>query len=247
MNKKRVLSAILSVTISFSFIVAFMLSSLRAEAADVFTDEDGIKYQVVKAAVYDEEEEDYVGGTCMVVGATAKVKKIEIGESVDREKGEEDIITYKIVSIKKGAFKKHKKLTSFTLTSANEITSIPDNCFLGCKKLTKVDLQNKKISKIGKSAFKDCKKLGSIVIKSDKIKKVKSIGKDAFKNTKKNIKVEGSSTAQSKKYVNFANKRGAKKAKYVKVKKAKEEADDEDEDDEDEDEDEDDDIEEEED
>ena len=35
--KKKVLSAILSVTVSFSFIVTFMLSSVRAEAADVFT------------------------------------------------------------------------------------------------------------------------------------------------------------------------------------------------------------------
>ncbi len=234
--KKKVLSAILSVTVSFSFIVTFMLSSVRAEAADVFTDENGVKYQVIKAAVYDAEEEDYLDGTCMVVGATSNVKKIELGEDVDREKGE-DIMTYKIVSIKKGAFKKNAKITSFTLTSENAITAIPDNCFTGCKKLAKVELNNAGIKKIGKNAFKDCKKLAYITIKSDKITKVKAIGKDAFKNTKKGIKVEGSTTKQSKKYTTFVKKRGAKKAKYVKVKKVKEEVEDEEEEEDDEEED----------
>lgn len=241
--KKKILSAILSLTVSFSFIVTFMISPIKAEAAVTFTDEDGIKYQVVKACVYDKEEEDYTEGTCMVIGATAKVKKISLGESVDVEKGE-DILTYKIVSIKKGAFKKNTKITSFTLTSESDITAIPDNCFTGCKKLAKVELNNDDIKKIGKNAFKDCKKLSYITIKSDKITKVKSIGKDAFKNTKKNIKVEGSSTKQSKKYVTYINKRGAKKAKYVKVTKVKEETEDEEEEDEEEDDEEDDDLEE---
>ena len=235
---KKVLSMVMAVTVSFSFIVAFMISPIKGEAAALkFTDEDGIKYQVVKAATYDKEEEEYFGGTCMVIGATSKARKIELDESVDYEKGE-DIIPYKIVSIKKNAFKKNTKITSFTLTENNTITAIPDGCFDGCKKLAKVELKNTGIKKIGKNAFKDCKKLAYITIKSDKITKVKAIGKDAFKNTKKGIKVEGSSTKQSKKYVTFVKKRGAKKAKYVTVKKAKEEtSDDEDEDEEDEDED----------
>ena len=215
---KKVLSMVMTVTVSFSFIVAFMISPIKGEAAALkFTDEDGIKYQVVKAATYDKEEEEYFGGTCMVIGATSKARKIELDESVDYEKGE-DIIPYKIVSIKKNAFKKNTKITSFTLTENNTITAIPDGCFDGCKKLAKVELKNTGIKKIGKNAFKDCK--------------------DAFKNTKKGIKVEGSSTKQSKKYVTFVKKRGAKKAKYVTVKKVKEEtSDDEDEDEEDEDED----------
>ncbi len=242
MNGRKILSAILAVTVSFSFIMTFILSPVKAGAAVTFTDDNGVRYQVIKAAAYDEEEEDYVEGTCMVIGATSKVKKIEIGESVDIEK-DEDYLTYKIVSIKKGAFKNNKKLTSFVLTSDNEINTIPDNCFAGCKKLAKVELKNDDIKKIGKAAFKDCKKLSYISIKSDKIKKVSSIGKDAFKNTKKNIKVEGATTKQSKKYVTFVNKRGAVKAKYVKVtKKAQEDTEDsDDEEDEDEDEDEEDD------
>ncbi len=216
---KKTIAGLLSVTVSFSFIVAFMLSPVKVEAAKAHTfTNGGVKYQVVKEAVYNEEDEAYDDGTCMVIGADKNTKKIEIGESIEEDKGD-DTLNYTIVSIKKGAFKKHAKLTTFTLLEESKITAIPDNCFTGCKKLTKVELKNTLINKIGKNAMKDCTKLSYITIKSDKITKVSKIGKDAFKNTKKGIKVEGSETKMSKKYQGFVKKRGAKNPKYVKATK----------------------------
>lgn len=216
---KRAIAGFLSITVSFAFIVAFMLTPVKAEAAKAHTfTNGGVKYQVVKEAAYNEEDEVYDDGTCMIIGADKNTKKIEVGESIEEDKGD-NTFTYTIVSIKKNAFKKHAKLTNFTLLEESKITAIPDGCFTGCKKLTKIELKNTLINKIGKNAMKDCTKLSYITIKSDKITKVSKIGKDAFKNTKKGIKVEGSETKMSKKYQGFLKKRGAKNPKYVKATK----------------------------
>ena len=65
------------------------------------------------------------------------------------------------------------------------VTSIDANAFRNNQRLKKVTLGTE-IKKIGRAAFKGCQKLGTINIKS---KKLKSIGKNAFKEIKPNVKI----------------------------------------------------------
>lgn len=93
-----------------------------------------------------------------------------------------------------------------------KVTAISDRAFKNHKKLKKVILGSN-IKKIGKESFQGCKKLKNVTISS---KVLKSIGKNAFKNTDNRIKV----TVPKKKYSTY--KRMLKKtnisknARYVK-------------------------------
>ena len=69
----------------------------------------------------------------------------------------------------------------------NNVKSIGNSAFEGCKKLGLVNIKSKKLTKIGKKAFAKCKKLKKIVIKSTKLKKV---GKGAVKGTSKKLVVK---------------------------------------------------------
>ena len=92
-------------------------------------------------------------------------------------------VSYKVTSIAKKAFYKNKKITSVTI--GNNVTVVNDSAFEGCTKLSKVTIGTG-VTKIGAKAFKSCKKLGTVKISS---KKLKSVGKQAFKGTKTDIKV----------------------------------------------------------
>ena len=92
-------------------------------------------------------------------------------------------VSYKVTSIAKKAFYKNKKITSVKI--GNNVTVVNDSAFEGCTKLSKVTIGTG-VTKIGAKAFKSCKKLGTVKISS---KKLKSVGKQAFKGTKTDIKV----------------------------------------------------------
>lgn len=93
-----------------------------------------------------------------------------------------------------------------------KVTAISDKAFKNQKKLKKVILGSN-IKKVGKESFRGCKKLKYVTISS---KVLKSIGKNAFKNTEKKIKV----TVPKKKYGSYKrllNKANiSKNARYVK-------------------------------
>ena len=84
--------------------------------------------------------------------------------------------------------------------------------FEGCVKLNKVTV-GKGAAEIGKNSFKDCKKLGTITIKSTKLKKV---GKNALKGIKSTAKIKVPSKKLSAYQKLFKNKGQGKKVKIVK-------------------------------
>ena len=79
--------------------------------------------------------------------------------------------TYRITSVAAN----NKKLQKLTI--GNNVTSIGNGAFRGCKNLSKVTVGDK-VTAIGNNAFMDCKKLSSVTIG----KNVKKIGKETFKN-----------------------------------------------------------------
>lgn len=98
------------------------------------------------------------------------------------------------------------------------VTSIKANALKGNTKIKTVVI-GKNITKIGKNAFLNCKKLKTIKINANKLK---SVGKNAFKNTAKTTKVTvlAKNKKVYKKAVTLLKKAGLKKAKFT-YKKAK--------------------------
>ena len=93
-----------------------------------------------------------------------------------------------------------------------KITTVANNAFRGCKKLTKVTI-GKNITKIGSNAFNGCSKLKNVIFKTSKLKK---IGKNAFKGVKAKAKFKVPKK-KLKKYKKIIKKAGApKKAKVTK-------------------------------
>ncbi len=220
-NTKIKLKRALSAGMAFAIALMFVAAPIKSNAAKIFTDEDGLKYQIKTEPTEDEN------GTCIIIGATSKsITELTISGSVNPEE-EGNEAEYDVVEIKKGAFKNFKKLKEVEIDSDVEIKKIPDNAFSGCKKLAEVSLKNEDLTTIGKNAFKGCKNLKSIQILSKSLKQG-SIKKDAFSGTKSGLKVEGQTTNYSKKYAKFIGNRGGKSVKAVKV----EEEEDDDEDDE---------------
>lgn len=123
-----------------------------------------------------------------------------------------DGITYKVTTIAPNALANNKKLTKVTV--GKNVTAIGKNAFKNCKKLKSVTLKSTSLNTIGSSAFQGDKNLKTITIKSSKLT-AKSIGKNAFKGTNKNlvIKVPKKKAASYKKIL---KKKGNTK---VKVKK----------------------------
>ena len=166
-------------------------------------------------------------GTVQVIGLKKKsLKTIKIASSV-KIGG----VKYNVVSIKKNAFKKNKKVTSVKI--GKNVVTIGANAFAKMKKLKKVAINSTKLTTIGNGAFSGDKKLTSVVIKSMKLKKIgkkafygdkklktvkissrilKTVGKKAFAKTKKKatFKVPSLKIADYKKKI---KKAGAKKAK----------------------------------
>lgn len=91
--------------------------------------------------------------------------------------------TCKVTAIGKNAFKGCSRLKKVKIGS--NVTTISDNSFYSCTSLSKVTIPSK-VTTIKSNAFRNCKKLKTVTFQG---KKVKSIGKAAFKNTGKKIKI----------------------------------------------------------
>ena len=90
--------------------------------------------------------------------------------------------TFKVTAIADSAFSGCSKLTKVTVGS--NVKAIGNKSFYKCTKLTTFTASSTGLNKIGKEAFSD-KKLANITLKTTKLKK-SGVGKDAFKNIKKN-------------------------------------------------------------
>lgn len=95
-----------------------------------------------------------------------------------------------------------------------KVTSISKCTFEKCKNLTKVVIGTN-IIVIGAKAFNGCKKLGSVTFKG---KQLKTIGKSAFKNTKKKLTITVPKGTASK-YKKLLKGKGLVAPKYKNAKK----------------------------
>ena len=91
--------------------------------------------------------------------------------------------TFKVTAIADSAFSGCSKLTKVTVGS--NVKAIGNKSFYKCTKLTTFTASSTGLNKIGKEAFSGDKKLANITLKTTKLKK-SGVGKDAFKNIKKN-------------------------------------------------------------
>ena len=142
-----------------------------------------LKYQVVKVAGAKK-------GTVQVIGPVKKTyAKITIPKTTKSTKDSK--YTYSVVSIRKNAFKKNKKLK--TVVIGNNVKTIGNSAFAECTSLKKVTI-GKNVTTIGKKVFYNSKKLDNIIFKG---KKLKTVGSNAFKNIsgKAKIKVPKSKVA----------------------------------------------------
>ena len=94
--------------------------------------------------------------------------------------------TYRVTSIRSGAFDDCIDLTSITIP--NSVTIIGGGAFYGCTGLTSITIPNS-VTTIGSSAFKDCSGLTSVTIGNG----VTTIGGSAFSNCTGLTKVDYSS------------------------------------------------------
>ena len=126
-----------------------------------------------------------------------------------------DSKTYKVTTIKSGAFKNNKKLT--TLKGGANLTSIGNEAFMGCKKLKNVKLASSKIKSIGTKAFYGCTKLGKVELNGNYLK---TVGSKAFKGTKKGVvfRIKASKVKIFNKITKKLKKSGCKNATSVRTK-----------------------------
>ena len=169
------------------------------------------KYKVTKECVKSATA-PAIAGAVKVVGLSAKgLKKASLSLGASTKVVSKGAIdgsadaTYKITSIKSGAFSKSKKLKSVSLKKATNIKTISSGAFAKCKKLAKVEL-GKKTTKISAKAFQNDKKLKSLKLNA----KLKKVSKNAFKGCKKKIKVSGKA---KKANIKILKKSGYKKFK----------------------------------
>lgn len=114
---------------------------------------------------------------CYKVLSVGKKKTVEYTKSLNKKRKTAQIpatITWKeqkysVVSIGVGAFQKHTALKKVTI--GKNVTTIKSKAFFGCKKLTRLNLQTKKLTRksIGKQAFAKINK--RCAIKAPKNKK----------------------------------------------------------------------------
>ena len=141
--------------------------------------------------------------------------------------------TVNVTSIKAGAFKNNKNITSVIIgnnvktignnafagciklkkvTIGKNVTSIGNNAFKGCKLITAITIPAK-VTSIGSNSFAGCSKLKTVTFKTTKLKKV---GKGAFKTIKAGAKFK-CPNAKLKAYTKLLKKSGVpKKAKITK-------------------------------
>lgn len=161
---------------------------------------DGLyRYKITKAG------SKKTKGQVKLLGLYKKnLKKVKVATTI-----KVDGITYQVTSIAKKAFYKNNKITSVVI--GKNVKTIGNLAFAKMKKLKKVTICSKKLSKLCKSVFSGDKKLARLVIKS---KKLKSIGMDCFKNTKKGLVIKVPAS-KKKAYAKLIKK---SKAKNVIVK-----------------------------
>ena len=116
-------------------------------------------------------------GTVEVIGLNKKqLKRVKIAKQIKLNG-----VTYKVISIGKKAFKGNKNIKS-VIIGAN-VKEIKAYAFANCKKLKKVTIKSKRITKIGKKAFR--RKAGKKITFTVP-KKVKKKYKKLIKNAKTN-------------------------------------------------------------
>ena len=162
--------------------------------------------------------------TAQVVGLSKQGKKkanLSLGKTVKVKAASPSAVasapavqTYKITSVKAGAFKGASKLKKFSFKKATNIKKLPSKVFMNCKKLKTVEL-NKNMKSIPAKAFAGCKKLTTIKCNA----KLKSVSKSAFKNGSKKVKVTGKSKKANKKKIKKVLPKAKKKAKKSSKKK----------------------------
>lgn len=165
----------------------------EAKAGDSVT-ANGVLYRVTDAGAK----------TAEAAGATKDNIKIEDSVTIKNQ-------SFTVTSIAKKAFFKSKVKKA---TIGAQVTSIGDQAFSGCTKLSSVVI-GAKVSKIGKHAFFNCKKLKTITLNC---KNLKTVHKTAFKKTpssKVTVKMpKGLNKSRSKKLFQKLKSAGiSKKAK----------------------------------
>lgn len=165
----------------------------EAKAGDSIT-ANGVLYRVTDAGAK----------TAEAAGATKDNIKIENSVTIKNQ-------SFTVTSIAKKAFFKSKVKKA---TIGAQVTSIGDQAFSGCTKLSSVVI-GAKVSKIGKQAFFNCKKLKTITLNC---KNLKTVHKTAFKKTpssKVTVKMpKGLNKSRSKKLFQKLKSAGiSKKAK----------------------------------
>lgn len=122
-----------------------------------------LKYKVTKS--------HETKGTVTVVKANNKKQKsITIPPTVNING-----YTFKVTAISNKAFKKNTKLTSVTI--GENVKTIGKEAFSGCKKLKKITVKSKVVSKVNKNAFKGVHKKAKIKLPKMSSKKFKKYKK----------------------------------------------------------------------
>lgn len=172
-------------------------------------DEKGEKTRTCTTCNHQEKEEiaeiGHVKGASFVKGSAEY--------TIDTVKGKKGTVTYE------GTTKDNAKKVTIPTTVTIEgkkytVTEVADNAFKGNTKIKEVVI-SKNVTKIGKNAFSGCKNLKKITIKSTKLK---SVGKNAFKNIKKDTTIKVPKKQYSK-YKKMIAKKNTGYKKTMKIKK----------------------------
>lgn len=118
----------------------------------------------------------------------------------------------KVTAVEKNAFQGCKKLKDVKI--GKNIQTIGQRAFYQCTSLKKISIPGN-VKNIKKEAFAGCKNLQNVTFQG---KKVTSIGKNAFKNTKKKIKIS-IPKSKYKAYKKLLNGKGLKSPVYKKYSK----------------------------
>ncbi|MBO5088680.1 MAG: leucine-rich repeat protein [Lachnospiraceae bacterium] len=172
-------------------------------------DEKGEKTRTCTTCNHQEKEE--IAETGHVKGASFVKGSAEY--TIDTVKGKKGTVTYE------GTTKDNAKKVTIPTTVTIEgkkytITEVADNAFKGNTKIKEVVI-SKNVTKIGKNAFSGCKNLKKITIKSTKLK---SVGKNAIKNIKKDATIKVPKKQYSK-YKKMIAKKNTGYKTTMKIKK----------------------------
>ena len=164
---------------------------------------DGIRFKVTKKA-------DTTIGKAVAIGP-AKKTATSIAFSSRAYAG--DAWAHDVTAIEKKAFSGMKKLKTVNMRWPSKLTSIGNNAFAKCPRLTSVVI-GPGVRQIGKNAFLKDKKLKTIEIQSTRLKKA---GKNCFKGISKKARIQVPAS-KLKAYKKLLKKKGqSKKVKIVKL------------------------------